>query len=72
MECKKDTNSKYCNCMYACSKHGVCCYCIAYHRKNGELPACYFPADIESGYDRSIENFLRVVQKRGRVTCDRQ
>ncbi|HBI80583.1 MAG TPA: hypothetical protein DDY04_01200 [Bacteroidales bacterium] len=65
MECKKDTNSKCCNCTYPCSKHGVCCDCIAYHRKNEELPACYFPADIESGYDRSIENFLRVVQKRG-------
>jgi len=31
----------------------------------GELPACYFPDDIEKTYDRSIENFVSLLQKRG-------
>jgi len=31
----------------------------------GELPACYFPDDVEKTYDRSIENFIRIIQKRG-------
>jgi len=31
----------------------------------GELPACYFPDEIEAGYDRSIENFIRVYQQKG-------
>lgn len=65
MECKKDSNSKFCGCSYPCGKHGNCCDCLAYHRRNGELPACYFPADIERGYDRSIDNFIRVVKERG-------
>jgi hypothetical protein len=31
----------------------------------GELPACFFPDDVEKTYDRSIENFLRIYQERG-------
>ncbi len=65
MECKKESNTKYCNCTYSCNKHGVCCDCLAYHRKRGELPACYFPNDIEKGYDRSIDNFINIVKDRG-------
>jgi hypothetical protein len=42
----------------------LCCDCLHYHRKNGELPACYFPKDIESTYDRSIEKFVALVQSR--------
>jgi len=56
MECKKDQNKENCNCTYSCSKKGVCCDCIAYHRKLGQLPACYFPNDIERTYDRSINS----------------
>lgn len=65
MDCKKESNSKFCNCTYPCGKHGVCCDCLAYHRRNGELPACYFPSDIEQGYNRSIDNFIRIVKERG-------
>lgn len=64
-ECTKDKNMDYCNCTYPCSKKGICCDCIAYHRKAGQLPACYFPDDIERGYDRSIENFINIVKERG-------
>ena len=65
MECKKGQNQSYCNCSYPCSRKGICCECIMYHRKMGQLPACYFPDDIEKGYDRSIENFMAVYQQRG-------
>lgn len=60
MECKKAENVKEsCNCTYEpCSRKGVCCECIAYHRSSGELPACYFDKAAERSYDRSIEKFI--------------
>lgn len=59
MECKKAENMKDCNCTYEpCSRKGVCCECIAYHKSNGELPACYFDKAAERSYDRSIEKFI--------------
>ena len=63
--CTVDQNKAMCNCTYPCARQGICCECLASHRSHGELPACYFPDDIESGYDRSISNFIKVVQKRG-------
>jgi hypothetical protein len=65
MDCKKERNSGRCNCSYPCSRKGICCDCLHYHRAIGELPACYFPDDIEKTYDRSIENFIGLYQKRG-------
>ncbi|MDD5503932.1 MAG: DUF6485 family protein [Candidatus Omnitrophica bacterium] len=60
MECKKTQNIKVCNCSYeSCDRRGVCCECVAYHRKRKELPACYFSTDTEKTWDRSIENFIR-------------
>jgi hypothetical protein len=70
MECKKSANTAFCNCTYPCSRKGTCCDCLQYHRQMGELPACYFPDDIEKSYDRKevpgfskntrlfVENFL--------------
>lgn len=43
----------------------MCCDCLSYHRRAGELPACYFPDDLEAGYDRSAENFVRIYRERG-------
>jgi hypothetical protein len=64
MECKKETNSKHCNCTYSgCPHHGICCECISYHRDRGELPACYFPDNIEKNYDRTIECFIKYKTK---------
>ncbi len=60
MECKKEENMEWCNCSYPCSKKGVCCDCIKYHRERGELPGCYFDDKTEKTYDRSIENFIRL------------
>jgi len=49
-----------CNCSYPdCPRKGICCECILYHRPKQQLPACFFPADIEKTYDRSMKNFLR-------------
>lgn len=66
MDCKKDKNIKNCNCSYPCGKKGICCDCIASHRRVGELPACYFPNDAEKTYDRSIEYFMELYDNRGR------
>jgi len=51
-------NLEFCNCSYPCEKKGKCCECIAYHRKRMEVPACFFPDDVERTYDRSIKRFI--------------
>lgn len=61
---KECTNRKQnlanCNCSYEpCPRKGICCECILYHRKNGQIPACFFSSDVEKTYDRSIANFIR-------------
>lgn len=59
MECQQIKNLKNCPCTYtACQKRGKCCECVAYHRKRGELPGCYFTKKGEATYDRSIERFI--------------
>jgi hypothetical protein len=56
----KEANLKHCNCSYEpCSRKGVCCECLQYHRRMGELPACYFADGVERTYDRSIARFVR-------------
>jgi hypothetical protein len=61
-ECNnKKNNLANCNCSYEpCSRKGICCLCVAYHRGNDELPACFFPADVEKTYDRSSARFIRL------------
>jgi hypothetical protein len=64
MDCKKETNLQRCNCTYEpCSRKGICCQCIAYHKDFGELPACYFDKKDEKFYDRSIKNFINLYSK---------
>ncbi|MCD5411381.1 DUF6485 family protein [Thermodesulfovibrionales bacterium] len=61
MECTLQENKQYCNCTYArCSRKPKCCECLHYHRENGELPACFFSAEYERTYDRSLKNFLKM------------
>ena len=63
MECKEIENRAACNCTYEpCDRKGKCCECVIYHRRSGELPACYFSAAAERTYDRSVE---RLVSDRG-------
>jgi len=59
MQCKREQNLKDCNCTYeSCMRKGICCECMKHHREKNQLPACYFSADAEKTYDRSVENFL--------------
>ena len=57
MECKKEQNMKFCTCSYPCSRKGMCCECVAYHRERGEIPGCFFSKESEKTYDRSISYF---------------
>ena len=66
MECRKEINKKFCNCTYDCPNKGICCVCIKEHREAGEIPACYFPADAEKTYDRSIANFIKTQIKKNK------
>ncbi len=58
--CTVESNKTACNCTYPCDRKGICCECVAYHRKAGELPACYFSKEAERSYDRTVKNYLRV------------
>lgn len=64
MDCQQQKNAAACNCTYPCSRRGLCCECLAYHRRAGELPACYFDAQTEKTYDRSITAYLRSQSKK--------
>ena len=59
MECKKEQNKTMCNCSFHCSKMGMCCECVKYHRELGQLPACYFSEDAEATGDGSVQAFIR-------------
>ena len=60
MECESlKSNMQVCNCTYEpCSRKGNCCACLHYHRRMGELPACYFTEEEERTYNRSISYFV--------------
>ena len=61
MNCEnREQNLINCNCTYSCSKKGICCECVSYHRSMNELPACYFPDMAEKTYDRSIDYFVKL------------
>lgn len=61
MECNKSKNMKDCNCTYEpCSRKGKCCECLRYHMQMQQLPACYFPPDVEKTYDRSYARFIKI------------
>jgi len=65
-ECKIEENLKHCTCSFtSCAKRGLCCECIEAHRGNGELPACYFPSDVEKTGERSIKKFIELIKERG-------
>ncbi len=62
--CSIEENKPNCACSYPCARKGLCCECVAYHRKAGELPACYFSPEDERSYDRSIERYLMSRKRR--------
>lgn len=60
MDCNKEINMQRCNCTYEpCSRKGICCECLAYHRKLNQLPACLFSDEVERTYDRSVRRFIQ-------------
>jgi hypothetical protein len=62
MKCNITNNLKNCNCSYdGCEKKGKCCLCINHHLKKKQLPACFFPSDIEKTYDRSFKKFAELI-----------
>ena len=63
MECDAKKNLEKCTCSYdPCARKGKCCECVSYHRKNGELPGCFFPPAAERSYDRSFRNFIASIK----------
>ncbi|MDD5583616.1 MAG: DUF6485 family protein [Candidatus Omnitrophica bacterium] len=60
MHCQnREKNNGACNCSYpSCSRKGICCECIRYHRASGELPACFFSPEAEKTYNRSLDYFF--------------
>ena len=63
-ECHQEKNIQQCTCTYEpCPRKGLCCECIVYHKKHGELPGCLFPPEVERTYDRSIARFVAVYRK---------
>ncbi len=53
-----------CTCSYEpCSRKGICCECVAYHRDRGEIPGCFFSPEAEKSYDRSVTAFIRSKKK---------
>ena len=62
MECRKDKNFESCICSYEpCKKKGICCESIRYHIKYRDLPGCVFLKNDEKTYDRSFDNFAKLV-----------
>jgi hypothetical protein len=60
MECISSKTIEHCTCTYStCDKRGNCCKCVLYHRDKGQIPGCFFTAEGERSYDRSLENFLK-------------
>ena len=56
-DCKNDLQN--CTCTYNCDKRGNCCECVAYHRKSGQVPGCFFSKEGEATYDRSVAALAR-------------
>jgi len=57
----QEENRANCPCTYEpCERKGICCECLKYHLERKELPACFFPKEIEKTFDRSIERFLEI------------
>ncbi|MEM2592982.1 MAG: DUF6485 family protein [Thermofilaceae archaeon] len=57
--CSFERNLKNCPCTWEpCSRKGICCECLRYHWSHRELPACFFPPEIEKTYDRSLNRFI--------------
>jgi hypothetical protein len=58
-QCSAGANRGACTCTYEpCGRKGKCCECVAFHRRNDELPGCFFSPEVEKTYDRSVARFV--------------
>lgn len=48
-------NKNECTCTANCNKHAKCCECVAFHRSKNQVPGCFFTAEGELSYNRSIK-----------------
>lgn len=64
MLCQNEKNLEKCTCTYSCSRRGMCCECVAYHRDKNQVPGCFFSKEGEKTYDRSIEALYQDYKKR--------
>lgn len=60
----QDKNKDKCTCTYDCSRRGLCCECVFYHRSIGQIPGCFFPADAEATYNRDVDHFVKVMSEK--------
>jgi hypothetical protein len=58
MECVSEKTMTSCACTYPCERRGKCCLCVEYHRVKKQVPGCFFSAEGELTYDRSIVKFI--------------
>ena len=58
MSCENNKSMK-CPCTYSCPRRGKCCECVAYHLRSNEFPACFFTAEAEATYDRSLSCLMK-------------
>ncbi len=63
MECNRTENLGLCTCTYPCSRKGMCCECVSYHRRMRQIPGCFFSPETEGTYDRSYDYFAECVNK---------
>ena len=69
MVCKRDENKIGCTCTATtCGNRGICCDCVRHHRENGEIPGCFFTPAGERTWDRSIENFVRIMANKYNIS----
>ncbi|AKJ65124.1 DUF6485 family protein [Kiritimatiella glycovorans] len=54
-----ERNKAECTCTYPCGKKGLCCECVRMHRAAGEIPGCFFSAEGEATYNRSVRALCR-------------
>ncbi len=63
MPCQGDASK--CACTYlACPRRGNCCACVAYHKRQDEIPGCLFTKAGEAKWDRSFAAFQ--IDRQGR------
>jgi hypothetical protein len=64
MECTREKNLEDCACTYpGCSRAGLCCVCVRYHREKQQIPGCFFSKEGEKTFDRSVKNFIADKEK---------